>query len=107
MKLSAFQRRQLDALSHLKTEGAGLWKVLTFRPLSWIPFVLIGTLSVLVFVFVEPRWGLVMIGLTAGAVLRILAQARFTVMAWPVTETVTDWAKVEALRKGEGAEVGG
>jgi len=38
-----------------------------------------------------------MIGMSTGAILRIIAHARFAVMAWPVTEEVTDWSKVETL----------
>jgi hypothetical protein len=46
----------------------------------------------------DERWGLFALGMTFGSVLRVFAHWRFAVMAWPVTEAVVDWAKVEALR---------
>lgn len=69
-----------------------------FRPLSWLPFLFIAVVSFAFYFLLDDRWGMFMIGLTVGAVLRIIAYARFSVMAWPVVEEVTDWNKVEALR---------
>ena len=68
-----------------------------FRPLSWLPFLLIAAVSFALYFLVDARWGMFMIGMSTGAILRIIAHARFAVMAWPVTEEVTDWSKVETL----------
>jgi len=42
-----------------------------------------------------------LIGMSTGAILRVVSHARFAVIAWPITEQVTDWAKVDALRNKE------
>jgi len=102
MKLTAYQKRHLAALVYLRGKKPSLWSVLMFRPLAWIPFLVIAGVSFALYLL-DVRWGMFMIGMTAGAILRIIAYARFTLMAWPVTEEVTDWNRVEALRHENGA----
>jgi hypothetical protein len=65
-----------------------------------LPFLGIGIASVLS-LLVNPYVGMFLIGLTLGAVLRIVAYARFTVMGWPVIERVLDWGRVESLLREE------
>jgi len=104
MKLTAYQRRHLEALVYLKGKKPGVWTIITFRPLGWLSFVAIAGVSFFFYRFLDARWGLFMMGMTVGAVLRIISHARFAIMAWPVTEEVTDWARVEALRRDAGKE---
>jgi len=102
MKITAYQRRQLDALVYLKSKRPSVWNVLMFRPQAWLPFAAIAGASFAFYHFLDPRWGLFMMGMTAGAILRVVAYARFAIKAWPITEEITDWTKVEALRRAEG-----
>jgi len=74
-----------------------------FRPLSWLPFAFIAGVSFAFYFLLDERWGMFMIGMTTGAVLRIISYARFAVMGWPITEEVTDWTKVDAIRRENGA----
>ena len=71
-----------------------------FRPLAWFPFCFIVALSFGLYLL-DAQWGMLTIGMVLGAILRIISHARFASMAWPLTEEITDWAKVEALRRGE------
>lgn len=98
MKLTPYQKRHLEALAYIRSQKPGVWSVLMFRPLSWLPFLALAGVSSLSCYYLDARWGMFMLGLTIGAVLRIISYARFTLMAWPITDEVTDWAKVEALR---------
>jgi hypothetical protein len=102
MKLTAYQRRHLEALTTFRTKKPSIWSVLMFRPRSWLPILFIIGLSFALYLL-DPRWGMFMIGMSTGAILRIISHARFAMMAWPVTEEITDWTKVEALRREEKA----
>ena len=99
MNLTKYQKRHLDALVTFQKKNPTVWSLIAFRPLSLIPIVFIIGLSFAFYYFVDPLWGMFIIGMSAGAILRIFSHARFSVMAWPVTKEVTDWAKVEALRE--------
>lgn len=96
MKLTAFQRRCLESYVYLRGKSPTLLQVLSFRPRGWLPFFGIAVISILIFC-VDPFWGMFMIGMTVGAVLRIISQARFTVMGWPAIERVLDWNRVEEV----------
>ncbi|MCX6956191.1 MAG: hypothetical protein NTV51_29000 [Verrucomicrobia bacterium] len=101
MKLTAYQKRHLEALATFRKTPPTIWSVVFFRPLSWLPFLLIVVVSFGIYFLVDERWGLFLIGLTLGALLRIGSHARLAIMAWPVTAAVTDWPKVEALLQNE------
>lgn len=96
MKLTLFQKRCLESYLYMRGKPPTLLRVLSFRPIGWLPFLGIGVASILIF-FVDPYFGMFMIGLTLGAVLRIIAHARMSVMGWPVNEQVLDWGRVESL----------
>lgn len=98
MDLTKYQKRHLEALATFRNKKPTVWSLIAFRPLSLIPIVFIIGLSFAFYFFVDPLWGMFIIGISTGAILRIFSHARFSVMAWPVTKEVTDWAKVEALR---------
>src|SRR3954462_1569873 len=100
MKLTAYQKRHLEALTTFRKKKPSAWDVMMVRPRSWLPFLLIAGLSFGVYLL-DARWGMFMIGMTTGAVLRIISHARLAIKAWPITEEITDWAKVEALRHEE------
>jgi len=100
MKLTMFQKRCLESYLYMRGKPATVFRVLSFRPRGWLPFLGIGVVSALSF-FVNPYVGIFMIGLTLGAVLRIIGYARFTVMGWPVIERVLDWDRVESLLREE------
>lgn len=104
MKLTPFQKRNLDALEYMRTGKPSIIRALAFRPLSWIPFFVVAILSFVYYHFFDKQWGMFVLGVIAGAVLRIIAYARFTVLAWPVTKEVIDWAKVESLRNNKKEE---
>ena len=72
-----------------------------FRPLSWLPVLFIVGFSFAFYFLLDARWGMFLIGMSTGAILRVVSHARFAVIAWPITEQVTDWAKVDALRNKE------
>ncbi|HWA28205.1 MAG TPA: hypothetical protein VG734_21315 [Lacunisphaera sp.] len=101
MRLTRYQRRHLDAMVCLRGKAPGVWSIATYRPLSWLPILAICGVSVCFCLFVDPYWGMFLVGMTVGAALRIFANARFSAMAWPVTEAVTDWDKVDALRRSD------
>ena len=103
MKITAFQKRHLEALVTFRKRKPNLWRFLMFRPLSWIPVLFIFAVSFAFYLLLDEHWGLFMIGMSVGALVRIFAHARFALMAWPVTEEVTDWSKVQALRDENGA----
>ncbi len=97
MKLTSFQKRHVAALLYLHNRSPSIGRILAFRPVNWVPFILIAILSCVVFQFWDKSVGLFFMGLTVGAITRIFAHARFLKMAWPVNEAVIDWSKVEAL----------
>ena len=96
MKLTAFQKRCLESYVYLRGKPPSVSRVLSFRPRGWLPFVGIAVVSVLSY-FASPPVGLFMIGLTVGAVLRIVANARFVAMGWPAIERVVDWDRLDGL----------
>jgi hypothetical protein len=104
MKLTRYQRRFVAALVYMHGSKPSLYKLLAFRPLDWIPFVAIAIVAGLYYAYFDRAWGLFMVGLVIGAIARIVGQARFTLLAWPVTAQIIDWQKVEELqKKGNGA----
>ena len=80
-----------------------MWGVMMGRPRSWLPLLFIAGFSVVFCVLVDARWGMFMIGMITGAVLNVISQVRVAIRAWPLTEQITDWTKVEALRGEENA----
>lgn len=99
MDLTKYQKRHLEALVTFRKRKPTVWSLIAFRPRSLAPIVFIVGLSFALYFLVDPLWGMFAIGMSTGAILRIVAHARFAVMAWPVTEEVTDWDRVEALRE--------
>jgi hypothetical protein len=106
MNLTAFQKRCLESYLYLRGTSPTILRVLSFKPRGWLPFLGIAVASVLSFA-VSPLLGTFMAGLTLGAVLRILAYARFTVMGWPVIEQVLDWDRIEDLLHADGHSAAG
>jgi len=100
MNLTASQKRHLEAMAAFRRKKPSVWSILMFRPLAWFPFCFIVALSFGLYLL-DAQWGMLTIGMVIGAILRIVSHARFASMAWPLTEEITDWAKVEALRRGE------
>ena len=100
MKLTVFQKRCLESYLYMRGKPPTVARVLSFRPRGWLPFLGVGAASLLCF-FVNPYAGMFMMGLILGAVLRIIAYARFTVMGWPVIERVLDWGRVESFLREE------
>ena len=68
-----------------------------FRPLSWLPFLCLIALSISCYIYLDARWGMFLIGMMMGAILRIISSARLAIRAWPLTTEITDWSKVDAI----------
>ena len=100
MKLTAFQRRCLESYVYLHGKSPTLLDVLSFRSRGWLPFLMMAVLSSLMF-YISSLWGMFMIGMTMGAVLRIIGYARFTVLGWPVIERVLDWDRVASVLRAD------
>lgn len=95
MKLTRFQKRYLASLVYLHQGRASLFRILCFRPFSWVPMFAAAAFAWYSYTKLDRAWGLFSIGLVLGGFARIVGQARFTLLAWPVTEQVVDWKKVE------------
>ena len=106
MTLTALQKRSLESYLYLRGKPPTFWRVLNFRPRGWIPFLCLALVSVLCFA-VDLLLGMFGVGVTMGAVARIIAQARFTVEVWPVVEQATDWGKVEEFLRENGQPTSG
>jgi hypothetical protein len=96
MKLSPFHERQLAALRDMKVRGASIGRILMIGPRIWVFFLFFAVASIALY-FLDSGWGLFVMGMLFGAVLRMVSAARFTVLAWPLTEQIIDWKKVEEL----------
>lgn len=94
--MTAFQRRCLESYVYLRGKPPTLLQVLSFRPRGWLPFLGVAVMSVLL-LCISRFWGVFMIGMTVGSILRIIGHARFTVMGWPVLERVLDRERVESV----------
>ena len=99
MKLTPYQKSHIEALVAFHRKPPTAWGVLTHRPKLLLPWAFIIAASVASYFLVDQRFGLFLLGMSFGSVLRVIAHCRFAVLAWPVTEQIIDWEKVEALHR--------
>ena len=103
MKLTRFQKRYLAVLLFVKREKPSVFRLLLARPRELLPVLVIWLFGFAVLFYVNVYAGILLVGINFGATIRIAAQMRFQLLAWPVTEQIIDWAKVEALSAENGA----
>jgi hypothetical protein len=97
MQLTRLERRNLDAMVYLCTGKPTLWRVLMFRPLCWLPYLLLVVFGI-GYCWVDQSVGLLVLGMMVGAIATTIGRARVTLRVWPMMKEVINWEKVEALR---------
>jgi hypothetical protein len=100
MNPTPLQRNYLETLAALRGKRLTVWFALTRRPITLLPWLFILILSAAAYWVVDEHVGFFLFGMFFGSILRVIAQCRFSVLAWPMTEHVVDWMKVEELRRG-------
>ena len=102
MNLTPLQKNYLDALAAFRGNQLTVWFALTRRPIALLPWLIILILSAAAYWLINEILGVFLFGMFFGSILREIAHCRIALLAWPMTEHLIDWSKVETLRRDNG-----
>ena len=98
MNLTPLQRRQLLSMRRMRLDAPGIAQLFAS---GWRGYLVMGAAAALTLVsafYLQLAWPAALVaGVVIGAVMRDFTWLRATIAGWPLTCSLLDWEKVDAL----------